>query len=49
MEAMNKAQKQKQDWMTQDHGKYTEIVDEKEFSCCSMILATWANWFCSAS
>ena len=31
MEAMKKAQKQKQDWMTQGHGKYTEIVDEKEF------------------
>ncbi|XP_052089441.1 thioredoxin domain-containing protein 9-like [Mytilus californianus] len=31
MEAMKKSQKQKQDWMTQGHGKYTEILDEKEF------------------
>lgn len=31
MDALKKSQQQKQDWMSQGHGKYSEVADEKEF------------------
>ncbi|XP_045203350.2 thioredoxin domain-containing protein 9-like [Mercenaria mercenaria] len=31
MDALKKAQQQKQEWMSKGHGKYTEVADEKEF------------------
>lgn len=31
MEALKKSQQQKQEWIANGHGKYTEIADEKEF------------------
>lgn len=31
MEALKKAQSQKQEWLSNGHGKYTEVADEKEF------------------
>ncbi|KAL4230815.1 Thioredoxin domain-containing protein 9 [Mactra antiquata] len=31
MDALKKAQQQKQEWMTQGHGQYSEVADEKEF------------------
>lgn len=31
MDALKKSQQQKQEWMSQGHGKYSEVADEKEF------------------
>ncbi|KAH3839976.1 thioredoxin domain-containing protein 9-like [Dreissena polymorpha] len=31
MDALKKAQQQKQEWATNGHGQYTEVYDEKEF------------------
>ncbi|KAH9519885.1 Thioredoxin domain-containing protein 9 [Bulinus truncatus] len=31
MDAMKKAQQQKQEWLAAGHGEYTEVADEKEF------------------
>lgn len=31
MDALKKAQQQKQEWINNGHGKYTEVADEKEF------------------
>ncbi|XP_052796926.1 thioredoxin domain-containing protein 9-like [Mya arenaria] len=31
MDALKKSQQQKQEWMSNGHGKYTEVADEKDF------------------